>query len=318
MFFKHRHLLKDLREHGRQAGAEIRSMRTVGESGSIRSAWASDQDITTGWFDCRMELLVIPREQGVPPFEATVMTRVHTLKWEGSHVPVWYDPEDHSRVVVDYEADAESAMHNLAEADRLLHRHDQRLGLAWAPVAGELVPVEVTAKKGKGRLHVPRQSALLLKEPAEAALAYVRANAARLLPELDAGWFAANDVEAVQAYGSVPIGATVEDGAAAAAALVAALVSYLGGHLVRTDVALVGGLAPTGELLPVDGFAEAVDAAKHSYTAVLVVPAANKAQALKIPQRRRQDLDIVFADEVDEALHTALAKRALKGRRPSA
>ena len=318
MFFKHRHLLKDLREHGREAGAEIRSMRTVGESGSIRSAWASDQDLTTGWFDCKMELLVIPRDRGEAPFEATVMTRVHTLKYQGSHVPVWYDPDDHSRVVVDYEADAQSAMHNLADADRLIHRHDQRLGLAWAPVGGELVPVEVTAKAGKGRLQVPRQSALLLEQPAQAALAYVRAHAARLLPELDGAWFATNDVQAVQAYGSVPIGATVEDGSAAAAALVAALVSYLGGHLVRTDVAVLGALAPTGELLPVEGFAEAVDAAKHSYATVLVAPAGNEAEARKIPQRRRQDIEFVFVRQVDEALHTALAKRAVKGRRPSA
>ncbi|MBC3839353.1 hypothetical protein GXW82_01445 [Streptacidiphilus sp. 4-A2] len=112
------------------------------------------------------------------------------------------------------------------------------------------MPVEVTAKAGKGRLRVPRTSALLLEQPAQAALAYVRAHAARLLPEVDGAWFAANDIEAVQAYGSVPVGATVTDGSAAAVALVAALVSYLGGHLVRTDVAIVGGLAPDGNCCP--------------------------------------------------------------------
>ncbi|MEY9936848.1 S16 family serine protease [Streptacidiphilus sp. MAP5-3] len=314
MFFKHKHLLKDLREHGREGNAEILSMRTIGEGGNMRSAWSSDEDLTTTWFDCWMKLLVQPVDRSQPPFEATVKSRVHTLKWQGSHVPVWYDPEDHSRVVVDYEADVENKIHLAAHSDLLMHRHDSRLGLAWTPLSGELVPVEVTAATGKGRLTVPRKWSALLEEPAQAAFAYVRANTARLLPELDASWFTKNDVQVVQAYGNVPVGATVADGHAAGAAVVAALVSYLGGHLVRPEVAVTGAVTATGELVPIEGFGEALDAAKHSYATVLVAPAGNQAEATKIGQRRRQGVELVFAGQVDEALHKALARRALKAR----
>ncbi|MBF9067254.1 S16 family serine protease [Streptacidiphilus fuscans] len=313
MFFKHKHLLKDLREHGRRGDAEILSMRTIGEGSNARSAWSSDEDLTTSWFDCSLKLLVQPVDRSQPPFEATVKSRVHTLKWQGSHLPVWFDPEDHSRVVVDYEADVDSQIHALAHADLLMHRHDNRLGMAWTPISGELVPVEVTAAKGKGRLTVPRKWSALLEEPAQAAVGYVRANAARLLPELDAAWFSTNDVQVVQAYGNVPVGATVADGHAAGAAVVAALVSYLGGHLVRPEVAVTGAVTPTGELVPVDDFGEALDAAKHSYATVLVAPAGNQAEATKIGQRRRQGVELVFAGHVDEALHKALARRAVKG-----
>ena len=52
-----------------------------------------------------MKLRVRPHDRAEAPFEATVLTRIQTSKFMGSTVPVWYDPNDHSRVVVDYEAD---------------------------------------------------------------------------------------------------------------------------------------------------------------------------------------------------------------------
>jgi hypothetical protein len=94
-----------------------------------------------------VRLRVIPEQHGEPPFEATAMTRVHTLKYLGGTVPVWYDPENTARVVVDYEADLATEMHWMADAERLAHRPDQRLGLVWTPLGGDLLRVAV-----KGRL----------------------------------------------------------------------------------------------------------------------------------------------------------------------
>jgi len=57
--------------------------------------------------------------EGEPPFEASVRTRLNTFKYKGDVVPVLYDPADHGKVVVDYEADAEATMQRLAAAPPL-------------------------------------------------------------------------------------------------------------------------------------------------------------------------------------------------------
>lgn len=117
MLFKHGHLEKKLREQGKKARAQILSIKTEGEGNSMRAVFADDDDLTTGWFLCRLDLRVLP--SGEPPFEARVHTRLHTLKSKGDMVPVLYDPNDHDKIVVDYKADVEAAMHHSAEADRL-------------------------------------------------------------------------------------------------------------------------------------------------------------------------------------------------------
>jgi hypothetical protein len=108
MLYKHDRLEKKLREHGRAAPAEILAMRTEGEGTSARASWSNDDDLTTSWFLCRLELRVMP--PGEAPFDATVRTRLNTWKAKGGTVPVLYDPEDHDKVVVDYQSDARKAM----------------------------------------------------------------------------------------------------------------------------------------------------------------------------------------------------------------
>ena len=171
MLFKHKHLLTELRKNGRRATAEIISIKTVGEGRSIRALWAPDEDLSSGWIDCLMRLRVIPGQRGEPPFEATAMTRVHTLKYLGGTVPVWYDPENTARVVVDYEADLAGEMDWMADAERLAHRHDQRLGLVWTPLGGDLLPIEVLAEPGNGRVAVKGHLDKLVKDHATAAVA---------------------------------------------------------------------------------------------------------------------------------------------------
>ncbi|MCX4748823.1 hypothetical protein OG455_25460 [Kitasatospora sp. NBC_01287] len=318
MLFKHKHLLNELRQNGRSARAEILSVTTVGGGGHLRSHRSSDEDLSGGWMNCRLKLRVVPPNRAELPFEATVLTRLHTLKFEGGSVPVWYDPEDHGKVAVDYEADLQEHMHHRAESDRLAHRYDQRLGLAWTPVAGVLLPVAVTMKAGKGRLTATGRLGDLLADRTGAAVESVRGRAADFLPRLAPDWFARHDLHVEEPYGDVPPAATAEDAAGAALAVAVALVSLLGGHLVRTDVAVTGGLAPTGDLLPVTGLKDRLAAAKRGYAEHLVLPARHKPDLAQMGERRLSGLEFALAPTLDEALRSALARRPLKGYLPPA
>ena len=108
MFYKHEHLLKELRAHGRSATAEILSMRTEGSGNAATKMFAPDDDLTAQWTLAKLDLRVMP--EGEPPFDVSVRSRLHTFKYKGDTVPVLYDPADHDKVVVDYEADAEATM----------------------------------------------------------------------------------------------------------------------------------------------------------------------------------------------------------------
>lgn len=103
MFFKREHLLKELRKNGRRATAEIISIEAAGEVGRLRALWAPDEGPGSG-IDCLIRLRVVPEQDGDPPFEATATSRAHRLRYLGRTVPVWYDPGNVSRVVVDYAA----------------------------------------------------------------------------------------------------------------------------------------------------------------------------------------------------------------------
>jgi Lon protease-like protein len=313
MLFKHKRLLKELRKSGRRATAEIVSVRTVGEGSSIRALWASDEDLSSGWIDCVMRLRVIPEQRGEPPFEATAMTRIHPLKYLGGTVPVWYDPANTARVVVDYEADLAAEMHWMADTERLAHRHDQRLGLVWTPLGSDLLPVEVLAKPGKGRVAVKGRLDKLIEDYVAAAVAYVRGRAAELAPGAEPDWLARNDLQIDAPYGDVPADLTSQHAASVGLAIAAALVSLMSGRLVRTEAAVTGGLTAAGELLPVRGFREKAHCAKRGYAKLLVAPKTNEADMHQVSEQDRRDLRLVFAATPAEALHAALAAHPASG-----
>ena len=314
MLFKHKHLLKEMRKKGRRATAEIISVKTLGEGSSIRARWAPDEDLGSGWIDCLMQLRVIPEQHDEPPFEATAVTRVHPLKYLGGIVPVWYDPANPAKVVVDYEVDLAAEMHWMADAERLAHRHDRRLGLVWTPLGGDLVPIEVLARPGAGRVTVKGQLDKLLAGHAAAAAEYVRSHVSELAPDVDSGWLETSDLHIAELYGDVPASLTAQDAASAGLAVAAALVSLLSGRLVRTEVAVTGVLTPAGELLPVRGLREKAHCAKRGYAQFLVAPKANEPDVRQVSQQDRRDLQLVFAASAAEALHAALAEHPAQGR----
>ncbi len=307
MLFKHKHLLSELRKNGRRATAEIISIKTVGEGSSIRARWAPDEDPGSGWIDCLMRLRVIPEQRGEAPFEATAMTRVHTLKYLGGTVPVWYDPGNTTRVVVDYEADLAAEMHWMADAERLAHRHDQRLGLVWTPLGTDLVPVEVAAKPGKGRVVVKGHLDKLIREYAAAAVEYLTGHGTEVTPGLEPAWLARNALPVSEPYGDGPAGLTAQSAGSAGVAIAAAIVSLASGRFVRTEVAVTGGLTAGGELLPVRGFREKAHCAKRGYAQLLVAPRGNAPDVHQVSQQDRRDLQLVFAASAPEAIEAALA-----------
>jgi len=191
-----------------------------------------------------------------------------------------------------------------SEARRRTARPGVATGLAWTPVGGEVLFIEATAMQGKGQLTLTGQLGEVMRESAQAALSYGRANAGALAPELDDDWFARHDVHI-----HVPSGAIPKDGPSAGVAIAVALASLLTGRPVRSDVAMTGEITLTGQVLPIGGLKEKALAAQRNGIRIVIAPALNEQDVDEIPAHLRSRLEFVFASEISEVLGVALQRR---------
>jgi ATP-dependent Lon protease len=187
-------------------------------------------------------------------------------------------------------------------------------GLAWTPVGGDVLFVEATAMPGSGKLTITGQLGDVMRESAQAALSYIRANASELVGELPDDWFATHDLHI-----HVPAGAVPKDGPSAGITIATALASLLTGRAVRSDTAMTGEITLTGQVLPIGGLKEKALAAQRSGIKRVIAPALNAQDVDEIPEHLRKDLEFVFVEEIGEVLVAALERRrAPKAARPIA
>jgi ATP-dependent Lon protease len=196
-----------------------------------------------------------------------------------------------------------------SETRRRTARPGVATGLAWTPVGGEVLFVEARAMPGKGRLTITGQLGEVMRESAQAALSWVRSEAARLAPGLPEDWFSTNDLHI-----HVPAGATPKDGPSAGVTIATALASLLSGRSVRADVAMTGEITLTGQVLPIGGLKEKALAAQRGGIRTVIAPALNEGDVAEIPAHLRADIEFRFVSELDEVLEIALSRRLARPR----
>jgi ATP-dependent Lon protease len=172
-------------------------------------------------------------------------------------------------------------------------------GLAWTPVGGDILFIESTRIPGNGRLILTGQLGDVMKESAQAALSLVKSQYVRL--GIDPATFKKSDIHI-----HVPAGAIPKDGPSAGVAMFTSLVSLLTNRTVGSDLAMTGEISLRGLVLPVGGIKEKTIAAHRAGIRKVLLPARNRRDLEDIPQSVRQDLKIVFCENVDDAVREAL------------
>jgi ATP-dependent Lon protease len=174
-------------------------------------------------------------------------------------------------------------------------------GLAWTPVGGDIMFIEVRTYPGKGEMRLTGQLGDVMKESAAAAMSWVRANAARI--GIDHDKIMSQDIHL-----HLPQGAIKKDGPSAGVALACALVSAFTKRPVRNDVAITGEIDLRGHALPVGGIKEKVLAAHRAGIKIVFLPERNQKDTIDIPQEIRDQLEFRFMKKIDDALATALGE----------
>jgi len=173
-------------------------------------------------------------------------------------------------------------------------------GMFYTPVGGDIMLVETSVLRGKEGLVLTGQLGDVMKESTQAALTYARSHARELaIPE--------ERLRDHEIHVHVPAGAIPKEGPSAGTAMAVAIVSALGGHPVRHDVAMTGEVTLTGRVLPIGGVKEKVLGAVRAGIERIILPAENEGDLEELPGHVRRSLTFYLASDLREVLAHALA-----------
>lgn len=174
-------------------------------------------------------------------------------------------------------------------------------GLAWTSMGGDVLFIEVALTKGKGQVKLTGKLGDVMKESAQAALTFVKANAAEL--GIDPERLQQTDVHI-----HVPEGAVPKDGPSAGVTITTAIVSAFTNKAVRKDMAMTGEVTLRGRVLRIGGLKEKSLAARRAGSTTILIPKENERDLEKIPTSVKKTITFIPVENVREVLkHTLIS-----------
>jgi ATP-dependent Lon protease len=180
-------------------------------------------------------------------------------------------------------------------------------GLAYTSVGGDIIFIEATHYKGSGRLTLTGSLGEVMQESAKAAISYVHSKAQEF--GISDSMFSKSDIHI-----HVPAGAIPKDGPSAGVTITTSLLSALTGIATLRDVGMTGEITLRGRVLPIGGLKEKLLAAKRAGLKKVIIPLKNKKDLEEIPQSILKELNIVFAETIDDVVKNALESDPFIGR----
>ncbi|HUQ20765.1 MAG TPA: S16 family serine protease, partial [Gemmatimonadaceae bacterium] len=171
--------------------------------------------------------------------------------------------------------------------------------LAYTSAGGEVLEVEISVVKGRGKVQLTGTLGDVMKESASAALSYARTRAHAL--GLDGDFYRNRDIHI-----HMPAGATPKDGPSAGIAIATGVISALTGVPVRGDVAMTGEITLRGRVLPIGGLKEKSVAAHRNKISEVIIPFGNARDVDDLPEEVRASVRFHPVKTMDEVLTIAL------------
>jgi ATP-dependent Lon protease len=172
-------------------------------------------------------------------------------------------------------------------------------GLAWTSVGGEILFIETSLSRGKGKLTLSGQLGDVMKESAMAAISLLRSKAQKL--DIDHRVFEQYDLHV-----HVPAGAVPKDGPSAGVTMLTAIASVYTQRKVKPKIAMTGEITLRGKVMPVGGIKEKILAAKRAGIEEIILCERNRKDIEEIDQQYLEGVKFHFVENVKEVLDIAL------------
>jgi ATP-dependent Lon protease len=178
-------------------------------------------------------------------------------------------------------------------------------GLAWTSVGGDILFIESSITKGRGKLTLTGNLGDVMKESAVIALEYLKSHSDLLGVDQDV--FDQHNVHI-----HVPEGATPKDGPSAGITMLTSLASVFTRRKVKKNIAMTGEITLRGEVLPVGGIKEKILAAKRAKIKEIILCEKNRKDVNEIKAEYLKGLTFHYVTKMDEVLKLALTKTKVK------
>jgi ATP-dependent Lon protease len=165
-------------------------------------------------------------------------------------------------------------------------------GLAWTQAGGEILFIESSFTKGKGKVIITGRLGDVMKESVQIAISLVKG----IFPD-KAKLFEENDLHI-----HVPEGAVPKDGPSAGITLTVAIASLVTGIKVDSSIAMTGEVSLRGNVMAIGGLNEKLMAAERSGITKVFVPKDNIYDLEKVPKEIKDKLNIISISTVKEVL----------------
>jgi ATP-dependent Lon protease len=173
------------------------------------------------------------------------------------------------------------------------------VGLAWTRVGGDILFIETSISKGKGKLNLTGNLGEVMKESAMTALSFIKANAEYIDINID-------DFEKFDIHIHVPEGAIPKDGPSAGITMLSAITSAFKKKPIRPYLAMTGEITLRGKVLPVGGIKEKILAAKRAGIKEVMLCIDNKKHVDEIDPDFIQGLKFHYVENMREVLEHAV------------
>ncbi len=172
-------------------------------------------------------------------------------------------------------------------------------GLAWTSVGGEILFIEASISKGKGKLTLSGQLGDVMKESAMTAISYLKSKSEKI--GIDHRLFDQYDLHI-----HVPAGAVPKDGPSAGITMLTAIASVYTQRKVKSKLAMTGEITLRGKVMPVGGIKEKILAARRAGIKDIILCKKNQKDIDEIEDIYLKDVTFHFVDQVQEVLDIAL------------
>lgn len=178
-------------------------------------------------------------------------------------------------------------------------------GLAWTAVGGDILFIEVSLSKGRGKLTLTGNLGDVMKESAVIALEYLKSHsdALGISPDVFDNW---------NVHIHVPEGATPKDGPSAGVTMLTALASAFSQRKVKKNLAMTGEITLRGRVLAVGGIKEKILAAKRADIKDIILSIDNKKDIEDIKPVYLKGLKFHYAEKMIDVVNLALLKEKVK------